>query len=95
MANQPDIVLIDKQQKKAAVIDVAIPTDSNIKKKEHEKLEKYQGLKEELEKMWKGRAPVVPVVIGALGAVTPKLAPAESRYNIRGLCPEECSLRNS
>ncbi len=73
MANQPDIVLIDKQQKKALVIDVAIPSDSNIRKKEHEKLEKYQGLKEELEKMWKVRATVVPVVIGALGAVTPKL----------------------
>ncbi len=73
MANQPDIVLIDKQQKKAVVIDVAIPSDSNIRKKEHEKLEKYQGLKEELEKMWKVRATVVPVVIGALGAVTPKL----------------------
>ncbi|XP_015256200.1 PREDICTED: programmed cell death 1 ligand 1-like [Cyprinodon variegatus] len=55
MANQPDIVLIDKQQKKAVVIDVAIPSDSNIKKKEHEKLEKYQGLKEEPEKMWKTR----------------------------------------
>ena len=50
MANQPDIVIIDKQQRKAVVIDVAIPSDSNIKKKEHEKLEKYQGLKEELEK---------------------------------------------
>ena len=73
MANQPDIVLIDKQQKKAVVIDVAIPSDSNIRKKEHEKLEKYQGLKKELEKMWGVKATVVPVVIGALGAVTHKL----------------------
>ncbi|TDH07510.1 hypothetical protein EPR50_G00106860 [Perca flavescens] len=31
------------------MIDVAIPSDSNIKKKKHEKLEKYQGLREELE----------------------------------------------
>ena len=73
MANQPDIVLINKQQKKAVVIDVAIPSDSNIRKKEHEKLKKYQGLKEELEKMWGVKATVVPVVIGALGAVTHKL----------------------
>jgi len=28
-------------QKKAVVIDVAIPSDANIKKKKHEKLEKY------------------------------------------------------
>ena len=33
------------------VVDVAITTDSNIRKKEHEKLEKYQGQKEELERM--------------------------------------------
>jgi len=35
-------------QHKAAVTDVAISRDSNTKKKEHEKLEKYHGLKEEV-----------------------------------------------
>ena len=52
---------------------MAIPADANIRKEEHEKLEKYQGLKEQLERMWKVKASVVPVVVGALGAVTPKL----------------------
>ena len=52
------------------VVDIAIPSDSNIKKKKQEKLEKYQGLKEVLEEMWGLKAPVVPMVIGALGAVT-------------------------
>lgn len=33
---------------------------------------KYQGLKEELKK-WRAKAPVVPAVVGALGAVTPRL----------------------
>ncbi|XP_076744288.1 uncharacterized protein LOC143420307 [Maylandia zebra] len=73
VANQPDIVVVDKQKKTAVVIDVAVPNDSNIRKKEHEKLEKYQGLREELERMWRVKVTVVPVVIGALGAVTPKL----------------------
>ena len=54
-------------------MDVAIPSDSNIREEEHEELEKYQGLKEELEKAWKVKATVVPVVIGTLGAVTPML----------------------
>ncbi|KAK7895269.1 hypothetical protein WMY93_020594 [Mugilogobius chulae] len=72
--NQPDIVVVvDKEQRRAVVVDVAIPSDGNIRRKEHEKLEKYQGLREELEKAWKVKATVVPVVIGALGAVTPKL----------------------
>ncbi|KAM8939415.1 dual adapter for phosphotyrosine and 3-phosphotyrosine and 3-phosphoinositide [Pelodytes ibericus] len=45
----------------------------NSRKKEHKKLEKYYGLKEELEKMWKVKGKVVPVVLGALGAVPPKI----------------------
>ncbi|KAF7660183.1 hypothetical protein LDENG_00287560 [Lucifuga dentata] len=42
------MVVVDKQQKRAVVIDVAVPADSNIRKKEHQKIQKYQGLKEEL-----------------------------------------------
>ncbi len=73
MANQPDIVIIDKHKKEATIIDVAIPNDSNIKKKEQEKVEKYQPLREELQRIWKVKSKVVPVVVGALGAVTPVL----------------------
>ena len=36
-----------------------------IRKQEHEKLKKYQELKEELERIWGVKASVVPVVIGA------------------------------
>ena len=50
LANQPDIVIVDKQKKEAVVIDIAVPRDSNIKNKEHEKLERYQELKEDLER---------------------------------------------
>lgn len=48
-------------------MDVAIPSDGNVRKKEHEELEKYQGLKEELEKAWRVKTTVAPVVIGELG----------------------------
>ena len=73
IANRPDIVIIDKEKKTAMIIDVAVPSDCNIKKKEHEKIDKYQGLREEMEKMWKVEAKVVPIVVGALGAVTTTL----------------------
>lgn len=33
------------------VVVVTNPSESNIRKKEHKKLEKHQGLKEELERM--------------------------------------------
>ena len=50
MANQPGIVVVYKHQRMTVVVDVVIPSKGNIRMTEHEKLEKYQGLKEELEK---------------------------------------------
>lgn len=44
-----------------------------IRNKEHKKLMKYQGLRAELEKMWRVKLTVVPVVITELFVVTPKL----------------------
>lgn len=51
--------------------DAAFPNDTNIKKK-HKKLKKYQGLKEEQEKIWKVKATVVPAVVAVLVAVIPR-----------------------
>ena len=94
MANQLDIVVADKRDKKAVLVDVPIPSDSNIRKEEHKKFEKYKGLKEELERKWAVKGSVVPVVIGALGAVTPKLR--EWLQQIPGLTPQsETSVQKS
>ena len=74
MANQWDIVLINKQQKKEVVI--TIQSDSNMGKKEHKKLKKYQGLKEDT-----GISG-----IKALGAVTQKLGEwPPSRFKVQNL----------
>lgn len=70
--NQTDIVVVDKHQKRAVGIDVAIQSDYKIMKKEQEKLQKYQGLREQLEGMWRMRTLLIPVVIGALEAVNVK-----------------------
>lgn len=51
---------------------MAILADSNIRKNEYEKMERHHSLKEQLEQLWKVKSEVVPVVIKALGAVTPK-----------------------
>lgn len=48
MVNQLDIMLIQRRQKQAAVINVAIRSDRSIRKKGNENLEEHQGLKEEL-----------------------------------------------
>uniref|UniRef100_H3B0S5 Uncharacterized protein n=1 Tax=Latimeria chalumnae TaxID=7897 RepID=H3B0S5_LATCH len=66
-AHRPDIIFVDKTNRKAKIIDIACPIDYNI-----EKIIKYQDLKMEIEKLWKVRVEVITVVIGALGALMKK-----------------------
>ena len=72
-ATRPDLVVISKQEQACRVIDIAVPEDTVAKAKEEEKLEKYQDLAREIQKMWIVRNQVVPVVIGALGTVPKRL----------------------
>jgi hypothetical protein len=65
--NIPDITVVERKQ--VWIIDVSIPGDSRIEQKEMEKITKYQDLRIEVERIWEKRATVVPVVIGALGAI--------------------------
>ena len=70
-ARRPDVVFIDKKEREVVIINGAILGDDRVKDKELEKLEKYQLLKDEIAKVWRMRKViVVPVVIGALGAVS-------------------------
>ena len=52
--------MVNKWDKKSLGVDVAIHGDFNIRKKEHERLKKDQGLKEELEWMWGVKPPMAP-----------------------------------
>ena len=45
---RPDIVIVNKMEKTAIIIYVAIPVDKKIIDKEKEKIEKYQNLKREI-----------------------------------------------
>ena len=55
---RPDIVFIDKKERKVVIIDVAIPGDDRVTDKKLEKLEKYQLLKDEIAKVWRMRKPL-------------------------------------
>jgi hypothetical protein len=68
-ARRPDLVVVDKTKKEITIIDFAVPADKNVAEKEKEKIEKYQELKVELKRLWKMKARVVPVVVGALGSI--------------------------
>ena len=62
----------DSQQKKRTcwIVDFAILADYRVKLKESEKRDKYLDLARELKKLWNKKVTVIPIVIGALGAVT-------------------------
>ena len=51
-ARRLDLVIIDKRDKSCQIIDVAIPEDNGAREKEDEKVEKYQDLAREVQKMW-------------------------------------------
>ena len=44
-------------------------TGQEGRKKEREKIEKYQDIAREIRRLWKTSATVIPIVVGALGAV--------------------------
>jgi len=51
-------------------IDVAIPGDRNVIKKEAEKILKYKDVKTEIQCMWNGKAKMIPVITEATGTLS-------------------------
>ena len=66
-------MLINYKEQTGLIIDISVPRDENIEDKKLEKIDKYQSLKIELEQLWKVKIMVIPVVVGALGAIANKL----------------------
>ena len=52
------------------LIDVAISGDRNVIKMEAEKILKYKDLTIEIQRMWKVKITVIPVIIGATGTIS-------------------------
>ena len=71
---RPDILVVNKKEKSCQIIDIAVPGDLRVHVKEGEKVEKYGDLKREIARLWSLRkVEVIPIVVGALGAVTKHL----------------------
>ena len=66
-------MLINYKEQTNLIIDISVPRDENIQDKELEKINNYQSLNIELEQLWKVKIMVIPVVGGALGAITDRL----------------------
>ena len=68
-ARRPDLVVVDKKERSCKIIDFAVPGDSRIEEKEKDKIEKYQELGRELQKIWNVKVKIIPLVVGSLGAI--------------------------
>ena len=64
-----DLVVVDKKRGTSKIIAFAVPGDSRIEEMEKEKIEKYQDLRRELQKIQNKRVKVIPLVLGLLGAL--------------------------
>lgn len=66
--NRPDITLFDKENKETYLIEIGIPADHNLKNRWTEKMEKYQPLAADIQKIWKQKKiHVIPIVISSTG----------------------------
>lgn len=69
--NRPDIVIIDKANKNAILVDIACPLSANLQKTEREKIAKYQNLSVEIKHAWKLKeVRIIPIVISSTGIVS-------------------------
>ena len=61
------LVVVDKKRT-CNIINFAVPGDSRIEE-EKEKIEQYQDLRRELQKIWNVRVKIIPLVVGSLAAI--------------------------
>ena len=73
-ARKPDIVVVNKNERSCAIIDIAIPGDIRVSEKEKENIQRYQELKRKIKRILNIRSiKVIPVVVGKLGSTSKKL----------------------
>ena len=68
-AQRPDLVVVNKKERSCKIIDFVVPGDSRIEEKEKDKIEKYQDLGRELQKIWNVKVKIKPLVVGSLGTI--------------------------
>ena len=57
---RPDLIVVDKKKRSCKIIDFAVPGNSTIEEKEKDKIENYQVLGRELQKIWNVKVKIIP-----------------------------------
>ena len=78
-----DCIISGNKQGTCKLIDVAIPGDRNVIKKETEKILKYEDVIAEIQRMLNVKARVVSVVTGATGTISKSLRQYQESTKLR------------
>ena len=80
--------MIEKETRVAKIIDVAIPNDANITRKRLEKIRSYTDMAVEIKQLWNlSNVKIMPVIIGACGAVYKNLDDDLQHLDIKKFLP--------
>jgi hypothetical protein len=72
--NRPDIIILNKQQKQAYLLDIAVPNSHNITQTYNTKINKYLELSVAMRNLWcLEKIWILPLVISATGIVPQSL----------------------
>uniref|UniRef100_A0A336M9S3 CSON013850 protein n=1 Tax=Culicoides sonorensis TaxID=179676 RepID=A0A336M9S3_CULSO len=81
--NRPDIVVLDKINKKAIIIDIAVPLTHNVRSTEVEKVRKYEDLSIQMKQIWHlNEVTTIPLVMSVEGVVTKNFKRNLEKLNI-------------
>ena len=95
--NRRDIVVLEKEGRMCFIVNVACPFDTRVAEKERVKINHYQDLKWEVQKIWNCRSvSVITIVIGALRTASKHLrmwvSKLETAPGIIALLQKACLL---
>ena len=71
---KPDLVLWNKTNKTAQIIEVSVPNDLGLNAAERRKRNKYYHLAQDIKRNWSlDEVEIIPIIVGALGLVKKNL----------------------
>ena len=67
-------MVVNKQERECAIVDIAVAGDKRIVEKENEKVKKYLELKQKIPRMWNTKTvQEIKIVVGSFASVTKNL----------------------
>ena len=68
------MLVLDKVKKQVVhvFVDISVPADKGVKGKKNDKISKFNNLRVEVGHLWNIKSSVIPIVVEALGTVSPR-----------------------